>query len=235
MQNKEFESQIKQQNRNDTAVIKFPKNRKISQNNSQNKCNIDNISINYAKNQISLKSNLDVENVKMQAWIKALFTVYPSLPNIVSVIDNIVMQRASSIVPYSQIYNGSVSTYSEIEKVIDMTDRKNKILNIVALVREIISELSMAEYEVVDMKFFRRMKTSTIADKLLLDERSVFRRLKKVVEHSSQIALALGYDSSKIEKIIKGESWIKEIYSKSKCELESNKVRSQKNMKKITL
>ena len=181
---------------------------------------------NIAKNVKNIKES---ENVKNQAWMKALFTVYPSLPNIVSVIDNIVLSRASSVVPFSQVYNGSSSTYMEYEKVIDMTERKNKILNIVALIREILTQLNMTDYEIVDLKYFRRMKTATIANKLSIDERSVFRRIKKVIERSSSVAISLGFDSEFIERMVKNESWIREIYLKAKNELEANRVRASKN------
>ena len=186
---------------------------------------------NVAENIKFAKSTKEQENVKISAWIRALFVVYPSLPNIISVIDNIVLQRASSIVPCSGIYSGASSTISEIEKVIDMSDRKMKLLNIVALIREILSSLGSDDYAIVDMKFFRRMKTSTIAERLQLEERSVFRRINKAIERSVKFCNENFYDSRFFETEVKGESWIREIYNKSMQEQASNKLRSQRNMK----
>jgi len=177
---------------------------KIAQSTYKNPIKYNDFILKNIENRV-LQSKHNKECNKVQAWIKALFTVYPSLPNIISVIDNIVMQRASSVVPYSQVYNGSVSTVREIEKVIDMSERKNKILNIVALIREVLSTLSTNDYEIVEMKFFRRMKTSSISSKLNIDERSVFRRIKKALERSTSVCLSSGYDSLFIEKMVKGE------------------------------
>ena len=187
---------------------------------------------NGAKNQAYLRNVKETEYAKISAYTKALFTVYPSIPNIISVIDNIVLSRASSIVPCSGIYTGANSTYNEIEKVIDMSERKMKLLNLVALTREILSSLSEKDYEVVDMRFFKRMKTSSIAERLMVDERSVYRRLKRAVEKASEYCIAHGFGSVFMEHEIKGESWIKEIYNKSMSEFASNKLRAKKNTKK---
>ena len=183
-----------------------------------------------AKNAQNQNSN---EKEKIAAFVKALFTVYPSIPNIVSVIDNIVLQRASSIMPLSNVYGSATSTRNEIEKVIDLSDRKMRLLNLVALIREILSGLSENDYETIDMKFFKRMKTSSIASRLEIDERSVFRRINKAIERSVSFCVSHDYDSVFLSRELEGEMWIKEIYNKSMLELAANKLRSQKNMKKF--
>lgn len=224
------------QNLENEQNIQNAKNCNLVQNNCKNNDNCtqnDNKNANHDTKVTVLKSVKDYEKIKMQAWVKALFTVYPSLPNIIDVIDNIIETRASSAISFSSIYNGANSTYKEIEKVIDMSERKCKLLNIIALIREILSSLSMAEYEIVDMKFFRRMKTGTIADRLEIEERSVFRRINRTIERAVEYCGTKKYNSNFIEIELKGESWIKEIYNKSMEELSSNKKRADANRKKI--
>lgn len=224
------------QNLENNQNIQNAKNCNLVQNNCKNNNNYtqnDNKNANHDTKVTVLKSVKDYEKIKMQAWVKALFTVYPSLPNIIDVIDNIIETRASSAISFSSIYNGANSTYKEIEKVIDMSERKCKLLNIIALIREILSSLSMAEYEIVDMKFFRRMKTGTIADRLEIEERSVFRRINRTIERAVEYCGTKKYNSNFIEIELKGESWIKEIYNKSMEELSSNKKRADANRKKI--
>lgn len=224
------------QNLENNQNIQNAKNCNLVQNNCKNNDNYtqnDNKNANHDTKVAVLKSVKDYEKIKMQAWVKALFTVYPSLPNIIDVIDNIIETRASSAISFSSIYNGANSTYKEIEKVIDMSERKCKLLNIIALIREILSSLSMAEYEIVDMKFFRRMKTGTIADRLEIEERSVFRRINRTIERAVEYCGTKKYNSNFIEIELKGESWIKEIYNKSMEELSSNKKRADANRKKI--
>ena len=200
---------------------KQPKTLKNNENMCKNEKNI-------AKNQAGKSNAEDIEIAKTTAYVKALFTVYPSIPNIVKVIDNIVMQRASSIVPLQSVYSGVGATMNEIEKVIDMSDRKVRLLNIVAIVREILSGLSENDYQIIDMKFFKRMKTSTIAGQLGVDERSVFRRTNKAIERSVIKCSSCGYGSRFFECELQGEAWIKEIYYKSMSELSANKLRGRR-------
>jgi len=196
----------------------------------QNGSNIDENADNIAeKDKVKVVRSLNKNNDKMIAWVKALFTIYPTIPNIISVIDNIVLTRASSSISMSSVYSGSGDTMKQIEKVIDLSERKLKLLNILALVKEIISPLSEKDYEIVDLRFFRRLKAAEIAEMLKVDERTVFRKVNRILEKAVKICSSSCYDLLFIENAVRGESWIKEIYNKSIDEINSNQRRSVSN------
>ncbi len=197
----------------------------------ENACNNAKNCNKSAKNICKCKSVNDAKRAQIQAYVKTLFTIYPSLPNIIKVIDNIVLSRASSIVPVRSVYTGVNSTISEIEKVIDMSDRKMKLLSIVGLAREILAVLSVRDYEIVDLKFFKQMKVSSIASRLEIDERSVFRRINKAIDNCVAFCQASKFDQIFFENQFKGEGWIKEIFGKCMSEIKANNQRSQRNMK----
>ena len=187
---------------------------------------------NNVKNTIKTQSRKLLQNQILKAYAKALLIIYPTIPNIVDIVDNIVVRRASSSISCSSIYSGSNHTFKQIEKLIDMTERKCKLLNIFSLIKDMIAPMNDKDYQIADMKFFKRMKISTIADKLCMDERSIYRRINKCLD-SVVCYFNMHYiDVDYIESLIKGEGWIKEIYKKCYSEIETNKVRSVKNKKK---
>ncbi|MBQ9790656.1 MAG: sigma-70 family RNA polymerase sigma factor [Clostridia bacterium] len=216
----------------DEMEIDKAKNCKSDVENCKNQSKSYNLSTNFAKSVENCSSAKVLEKNKISAYVKALFTVYPSLPNIIKVVDNIVLQRASSIVPVSSVFGGVSSTMKEIEKVIDMSDRKVRLLRVVAVTRDILSGLSEIDYEIVDMKFFKRMKTESIASRLGIDERSVFRRVSKSIERCSVKCAESGFDSRFFCELLDGEAWIKEVFNKSMSELSANKMRGVRGVKK---
>ena len=67
---------------------------------------------------------------KMKIWIKTLLSVQANLPEIIKSVDKIIEINAQSLSFISDIYNTEKTTFSQVEKVIDLTERKNKLLNI---------------------------------------------------------------------------------------------------------
>ena len=207
--------------------------------NMQENCNFnvknDKISKNIANFREDIETKKGMSELKMKAYAKALLTIYPTLPNIVSIVDGIVEKRASSSISLSSVYAGSIHTYKQIEKVIDLSERKYKLLNIFSLIKEIITPLNLRDYEIVDLKFFRRHKFSEIADRLEMEERSLYRRINKILDSIVKFMSINLIDEQVIEDLIRGEGWIKEIYNKAYAELMVNKVRSSKNRNRVKM
>lgn len=175
-----------------------------------------------------LYSKKEDYELKMKAYAKALFVIYPTLPNIISIVDGIVEKRASTSISMSSIYSGASHTYKQIEKMIDMTERKCKLLNILTLVKEFLVALNERDYELVDMRFFRRKKISEISERLNIDERTIFRRLNKVLVSVVKYCNLNLITLEMIESMVKGEGWIKEIYKKALEDFAVNKSRGKR-------
>ena len=205
------------------------KKRKIYEKNMQNSINNSNINNKNAKNQKIFTKPLYSKNedyfLKMKAYCKALFVIYPTIPNIINIVDGIIEKRASTSISTSSIYSGTSHTYKQIEKMIDMTERKCKLLNIFSLIKEFLSPMSLTDYEIIDLRFFRRKKISEISERLNIDERTLYRRINKVLDSTVKYCNLNMITLDYIEAMVKGEGWIKEIYKKSLEELNVNKVR----------
>ena len=218
---------------NNETIIKNCKNNKKLCKNSEILCNNAEKIVKNNKSNISITYSINEEKeIKMKAYAKALLTIYPTIPNIVQIVDNIVEKRATTSISLSSIYSGTNHTYKQFEKVIDMTERKCRLLNIYSLIKEILTPMSLRDYEIVDLKYFRRHKINVIAERLEMDERSLYRRLNKILDSIVKFLNMNMIDIFAIEHMIRGEGWIKEIYKKSLEELESNKIRSIRNQKK---
>lgn len=204
------------------------KNCKNIQNNVKNDTHSNQNTYNNAVFCKNVKSEeLDV----MRAYAKTFLIIYPTLPNIVSIVDGIVEKRAASSISLSSIYAGTSHTYKQIEKVIDLSERKYKLLNIFSLIKEIIAPLSLIDYEIVDLKFFRRKKTADISEILEMDERAIYRKINKILDGIVKFMHMNLIDIETIENLIRGEGWIKEIYKKSYMDLSANKLRGIRNKK----
>lgn len=202
--------------------------------NATKPCIFDENQTKNAKNaykKICLKSIPQKELAMLGCWAKALFFVYPSIPNIIKIVDNIVEQRASSVIGVSSIYACPESSLKQMEKVIDMGERKLRLLNILNLTQELISRLDEKSFEIVSMKYFSRMKTASICDRLALEERSIFRRINRAIEKAARVLFSMGFSSDSISKMMTGEGWIREIYQKSLSQLSVNSKRALANTK----
>ena len=87
-----------------------------------------------------LKSLSDEQKIKL--WIKTLLSAHSNLPEIIKSVDKIIEINASSLSFITDIYNTEKSTYAQVEKVIDLTERKNKLLNIFLMSKNLLSSVS---------------------------------------------------------------------------------------------
>ena len=80
------------------------------------------------KNVFNYLKLIDDEQ-KMKLWIKTLLYAQSSLPEIIKSVDKIIEINASSLSFVTDIYNTEKSTFAQVERVIDLTERKNKLVN----------------------------------------------------------------------------------------------------------
>ena len=93
------------------------------------------------------KINTYIKNLtkeqKYKFWIKTLFSSYSTLPEIIKTVDKIIELQASSTSFISDIYNLEKSAYDQVEKVINLSERKNNLLNIYIMVKELYKKLTL--------------------------------------------------------------------------------------------
>lgn len=202
--------------------VKNNKKRKKCENN----CNIcsNSTKITHISKQKYDNSLLDeAYKTDLVIYIKTLLEVYKSLPNIINIIDKIIEKKAS-ILSTSNIYGNSyLATYNDIDKVINMGDRKNKLLNIYVIIEKLLDSLEDKDRKIAVLKFVQKNTTEEIAKDIGATERTVFRRALRIIEKLSIYALKNNWSTTFIKNQIGNEPWIQEIYNKKKNDESSAK------------
>lgn len=152
----------------------------------------------------------------MKIWVKTLLEIYGSLPNIIKILDQIISSNAISPFGASQAY--LVNTFSQVEKVIDYCERKDKMLNIYVLIGKLVDALDKKDRELVNLKFLSKASIGTISQTLDTDRRNVYRRCDAIVNKLACFALSVGWSCLFISSQVEGESWVKEQFESNKKE-----------------
>ncbi len=135
-------------------------------------------SVKTAKNSKICKNLKDLTTLQIKhlAIIKTLLNVHDNLPNIIKVVDTIIAQKASSPLDGSFIFGDlSGGTYSQMQSVIDLSDRKVSLINLYCLIDTMVASLPHKLQEVVKLKFYKHKRTSYLSEEFDVDERTVFR------------------------------------------------------------
>lgn len=145
-------------------------------------------------------------------WTKTLLTVYRYLERICGAIDKIVMKSAlncGNIIGQNYHHN-NVLTISQ--KIIDLSERKVTLINLKILIEEVLSKMDTKDARLLIEKFFDGAKSRELAEGHNLSMRTLFRKLDGAMESFASRLKMLGYNDSKIEKMLENEGWINNVY-----------------------
>lgn len=164
-------------------------------------------------------------------YIKALLQASSTIPNIIKILDSIIEKRASTYISTSTIFGSADSTYEQVNKVIDLTERKQKLINLHIMVKEILLSLSEEDRTLAKLKFVKRYNVEEISKDLNIVERTIYRRSNRILEKIALFMLNKGWDVEFLKHQLKKEPWIEDLVQKKKQEQETNLVRARKNKK----
>ena len=152
-------------------------------------------------------------------YIKVLLEAYKSLPNIINIIDRIIEKRASTI-PMTSIYGNSYySTYTEMNKMINLGARKDKLLNLYVIIENMLDSLDDKDRKIAVLKFVQKNTTEEIAKETNIAERTIYRQVKKIIEKLGVYMLSQNWDTDFIKKQIgQNEPWLEDLFYRKKHE-----------------
>lgn len=154
------------------------------------------------------------EDQKMKLWIKTLISVQTNLPEIIKSVDKIIEMNASSLSFASDIYNAEKTTYAQVEKVIDLTERKNKLLNIYLISKNLISCVAEDDRVFLKRKFVYNWTAEDLANEYYISIRTVFRRTEKLIDKIHELTKRKNWSINFINLQIKGENWLYEKFKR---------------------
>lgn len=157
-------------------------------------------------------NTLDDEK-RMTFWIKTLLSSYNIFPEIINTIDKIIELRASSLSFSSDIYNFT-STYNQMEQVIDLSERKNYLLNIHYICNKILESVEKDDFDFLEKRFVYNWKIDELASEFKISTRTVYRRIDSLIENISITLKRNNWSTRFIESQVKDESWLKQRFYK---------------------
>jgi len=160
---------------------------------------------------------------KMKLWIKTLLSVQSSLPEIIKSVDKIIEINASSLSFVTDIYNTEKSTYAQVEKVIDLTERKNKLLNLYLISKNFMSSVNEEERLFLKRKFIFNWTAEDLAIEYNVSIRTIFRKTEKLIECILEKLKKKNWSLKFLNLQVKNETWLLEkFYHFAKDSMPSN-------------
>lgn len=151
---------------------------------------------------------------KMILWIKTLISVQNNLPEIIKSVDKIIELNASSLSFTSDIYNTEKSTFAQVEKVIDLTERKNKLLNLYLISKHLLQCTSEEDRIFLKRKFIYNWSIDDLAQEYFVSPRTIFRRTEKIIEKIYETTKKKNWSLNFIRLQVNNEYWLHEKFNK---------------------
>lgn len=176
----------------------------------------------------SFKKKLSDEKI-IKIWIKTLVSAYKNIPEIIRAVDKVIEAQASTISFGSSIFNsGSKSTLDQVERVIDLSERKRSLTNVFLMTKSLLSELEQKDYQILEQKFFLCYTLKEIAAEQNVSVRTVYRKINKILDELYFICLKNRWSKKFIETQVQSEHWLIEKNNRHIYELYREKMAAKK-------
>ena len=148
-------------------------------------------------------------NIDNELWGKTLLSLYRHFGVMANSIDNLVRRIGINSAFRHTIYD---STIVDSNKILELTERKIKIINLKVIVEDILSDLNMKDLKILNLCYVDGVEYKKIIKLLNINQRTFFRRKEIAIARFSNKLAEMGYDADKLEKYLHNENWIKNTY-----------------------
>ena len=147
----------------------------------------------------------------MKYWSKSALSIYRYLSTMSNTIDKIVLDMGKgSNCSTSQKYH---STYYQASKIIELMDRKRKMINLKIAVEDAISKMDKTNRRIMTLVFVDGAKSELIAQLLGVSLRTFFRKKLNALKEFTALLHEMGYDEGFFESEYFGERWFMAVYN----------------------
>ena len=158
-------------------------------------------------------SEMDDET-KFKFWIKTLLASYNTIPEIIKTVDKIIELQASTVSFSSDVFNGSNSLINQVESLIDLSQRKNSLLNIYIMTKELVKNLSDEDLNFIEKRFVYNWSTEDLSKEFNISARTIYRKIDRIINLIHSRAISKNWSLRFIESQTKQETWLKEKFIK---------------------
>lgn len=171
------------------------------------------------------------EEQKFKLWIKTILSAQNNLPEIIKSIDKIIEIKASSLSFISDIYNTEKSTQSQVERVIDLTERKNKLLNIYLISKKLVDSLNEDDRLYLQRKYIFNWTAEELSQEYRISIRTAFRRTEKLIDQIYEKIKRSNWSLKFITNQVNGEVWLIEKFNRYAKDSMPNNFSYEQNIK----
>lgn len=154
------------------------------------------------------------EETKFKFWIKTLLSSYGIFPEIIKTVDKIIELQASTI-SFTDVYNSKNSTLGQMERVIDLSERKNSLVNIYLMTKDMFNGITNGNLELLEKRYCLGFSIEEISKEYDISTRTTYRRIEKIINEIFNYCKNKNWSLRLIESQIKNEGWIFDRYYKN--------------------
>lgn len=148
-------------------------------------------------------------SLENEVWGKTLLSLYRHLETMSNSIDNLIKRIGINSAFNHSVYN---STYKDSNKIIELTERKIKIINLKVIIEQALNKLKFKDLQIITLYYVDGLNYKKIQEVLSITQRTFFRRKELAIARFSNELELLGYNFEKLNEYLKHENWIKNTY-----------------------
>lgn len=146
--------------------------------------------------------------MELKVWSKTLLNIYGCLEKLTNAIDKLVFEFGMN----SARNYGFSCTFNDAQKIIELTDRKVKLINIKVLINKVLSSMDETSCKILTLKFIDKMSIDTIIKVLNLKRRTFYRKINNALASFANLLMVNGFNKENLFDFVQGETWIVDVY-----------------------
>ena len=147
----------------------------------------------------------------MKYWSKSALTIYRYLETMSSTIDKIVVSTGKT--SYSSMLQKYQSTYYQAGKMIELVERKRKMINLKIAVEDAFASLNVMDRRILGLVYVDGVKSEKVAKLLNMSLRTFFRRKIIALSNFTEEMELAGFNSEFFIKEYSKERWFLSVYN----------------------
>ena len=156
-----------------------------------------------------------LSEVVMKYWSKSALSIYRYLNRMTKTMDKLVVDNGKN--SNHQSVQRQLSTHYQVARIIELIDRKRKMINLKVGVEQALCKLPKSDRRILSLSFIDGVTSEMIAQFMGISLRTFFRKKNKAITLFGDKLQEIGFDSKYFENEYMCEKWFVSIYDECVC------------------
>ena len=149
-------------------------------------------------------------NIKI--WCKSFLSIYHIIPSVIASIDKLVYLKSIKSSGYS--LDDSLSTQSQVDGIMKLTNRKVNLINLKVLTDETLLEMDKSKAKLIILRYIDNISCKKAIELSGLNRRTYFRALNAAFAEFESIFYLKILKSNNLYMSLKEEGFLDDIFNK---------------------